>query len=55
MKDWYRPCVTTNEEVMNDKDGGIKVIGPNTSTGEISVWHFGEDDKSAEHFAEGLC
>ena len=52
--DWYNVAVRTKKEVMEDKDSGIKVIGPNTSNGEISVWHFGEDEKSAQHFAEGL-
>lgn len=33
---------------------GIKVIGPNTSSGEINVWHF-DDEENANTFAKGLC
>jgi hypothetical protein len=55
LEDWYSPYVKTAEEIKVDKDSGIKVIGPNTSNRQISVWHFGDDEKMAQHFAEGLA
>jgi hypothetical protein len=31
--------------------GGVKVIGPNTSNGNLSVWHF-DNAEAAEHFCK---